>query len=438
MGRSAAMTLGAMLLLGGVTNAGAEDVSSFLSGISGAYPSLPQNWADLPFQLTAGQTVQYNSNLFNTPSNAVATYGSPVGSLISTTSVGASTTFRLYGQEFFANETYSLYRYPGHDFVNSNHNSGGLGMNWVAGQRCNGKVALSYSSSPALPNEQIGVNVLNTVTSQSVSQSTTCLVSGNWSSVFNAGWSKSNNSATVDEVNNFQNEFVAAGINYNVSETNSLQLLATVSHYNYPDRALFLENFLGSLSPEEFALENAALTSAITTEQINLTYTKTFNPNLSVIASIGAVSSTGNGSVGNSGIEPQFSLSANWSITPKLNLVASVARVITPPTSVAGNIQTNEDATVNLNYAITPKLRFTAGLNANRATSGLGTTETALEQQLFSTFSQSRTYSLTGGLQYSMTPFLVGSLNYEYVKRSQPDLDTTNNIFTLALSYSPH
>ena len=67
------MTLGAILMLGGAGGAMAEDVSSLwagaVSGFDGVLPSMPQNWSDLPFTVSAEQAVSYNTNIFNRPEN---------------------------------------------------------------------------------------------------------------------------------------------------------------------------------------------------------------------------------------------------------------------------------------------------------------------------------------------------------------------------------
>ncbi len=449
------MTLGAILMLGGVTGAGAEDVSSLwsgsgLSGFDGALPNLPQNWADLPFHLTASQSVQYNSNLFNTPTftngvvNPFVGNLQPVGGFVSMTNLSFSTLFRVYQQEFFADATYGLYRYLNQASQNRAHNSADIGMNWVAGKRCTGRLIFAASSQPSAPGEQVGVNVINTVTTKSFNETANCIITGNWSATLNSGYSKSTNTATLDESNNFQNVFVAAGINYSVTQTNTLSLLATVSHYNYPDRLAALQNELSALNDLAALNTLPFLASAITLEQVNLSYTKEINPNLSFIASAGlsATTSSGAGSSlsnagGFSGLEPQFTLSGKWLITPKMTLTGTVGRVVTPPTGTIGNVQTNETASVTLSYALTPKVSVSAGASINRLTSGVGTNPSPLLQTLFPNLTQSRNYGFNAGLNYAITPFTTASLTYQYSDRRQPDEATTNNIVMLALTYSP-
>ena len=52
-------------------------------------PSVPENWADLPFKLTASQTVSYNSNISSFPVG-VAPLGAVLGDFTSTTNFGFS------------------------------------------------------------------------------------------------------------------------------------------------------------------------------------------------------------------------------------------------------------------------------------------------------------------------------------------------------------
>jgi len=442
-------------MLGGVSKAGAEDVSSLwsgmnLSGFEGSFPALPQNWADLPFRLSLNQGIQYNSNIFNDPnsvtSTGLVTLGKPVGDYISTTNLGFATTFRVNQQEFFADASYGIYRYLNHANQNRAHNSGDLGMNWVAGQRCTGRFVFAAASSPSAPGEQIGVNVINTVTTESFNETANCTITGNWSATLNSGYSKSTNSAAADATNNFRNVFLSAGVNYHVTETNTIALTGTVSHYEFPNRGEFLASLLNSPALLSAALDTLpSVSSATTLKQLNLSYTKDISPNLSIIASAGLSSNSLSGigsSVGNrtggSGVSPQFSFSAHWSITPKVSLSGSIARVVTPPTNTVGNVQTNESATMSLDYKMTPKLSFSTGASVTRTTSGLSSTNSsAVLETLFPNLAQSRNYGLNAGLNYTITPFISSGLTYSYYKRVQTNQTTTSNIFMLALTYAP-
>ena len=65
MRRSGAFTLAVVLTLGAVTGGRGQELSSSVTAANGSLdgfvlPSVPENWADLPFKLTASQTVSYN------------------------------------------------------------------------------------------------------------------------------------------------------------------------------------------------------------------------------------------------------------------------------------------------------------------------------------------------------------------------------------------
>ena len=345
--------------------------------------------------------------------------------------MSASTKFYVGPQQFFADGTYGVYRYVDHGNLNTNRNSADLGVNWVLTSRCNGKLVLATSAAPALPGEQLGVNTVNTVTSESFNETGTCTISGNWSGIFNTGVTRSSNSAPADEVNDFQNAFASAGVRYAVSETNSLQLLATVSHYAFPNRAEALAALDAS------ALADNLGSDAILQKQANFSYTKDFGPNLSVVASIGASTSSG-GTNSGSKIEPQFTLSATWRPTPKLSFNFSASRVETPPTQVAAALQTNQSVSVGMNYLLTPKLTFNAGVRYSEYSSALGTETNSTLTNVFPSLAGGRTYGASGGLNYTMTPFLNANLSYQYVRSVQTDLTTPISTVMLALSYSPH
>ena len=83
MRRSGAFTLAVVLTLGAVTGGRGQELSSSVTAANGSLdgfvlPSVPENWADLPFKLTASQTVSYNSNISSFPVD-VAPRGAIVG-----------------------------------------------------------------------------------------------------------------------------------------------------------------------------------------------------------------------------------------------------------------------------------------------------------------------------------------------------------------------
>src|SRR5271154_1721823 len=104
MRRSGALTLGAVLMLGGVTGGRGDELSgsvvpSGLASSSGGFalPALPENWAELPVRLSASEAISYNSNVFTVPTNTILPNDEPRSDFTSTSTYGLSTTAYWYG-----------------------------------------------------------------------------------------------------------------------------------------------------------------------------------------------------------------------------------------------------------------------------------------------------------------------------------------------------
>src|ERR1700728_1485529 len=116
MRRSGALSRGVVLTLGAVTGGRGQELSSSLTPATGsltdglALPAVPENWADLPFKLTASQTVSYNSNVSSFPVG-VAPVGTVVGDFTTTTNVGFSTRANVENQHLFLDATFGVIRY---------------------------------------------------------------------------------------------------------------------------------------------------------------------------------------------------------------------------------------------------------------------------------------------------------------------------------------
>lgn len=434
----AAFTLAALTALGGVSVAQAQEASaggSLGPGVSGllvgALPKLPENWADLPFQLHLSESVGYNDNILNTPSNFSSVINGvpmvlrPVGGFESISDFGASTKFNWGAQQFFADGSFGLTRYLGHSNFDTQHHNLDAGMNWIYTSKCSGRLVFSDVSAESLPSQQIGINVINTTSTVSFNETANCAITGNYSAIFNSGISSSTNSGGLNLLNNSQTKFVTAGVNYAVANTNSLQLTTTLTGNEYPNRP----TALGVLGINRNVLQN----------EVNLTYTKNFSPNLSVIGSIGAVASK-NASFGldfATKFTPTYSLSFAWSATPKLNIHASVARVASVSTSTLSNLQLNENATVGFSYLWTPKVTLIGAVSAGYSTSSFnGQTVTNLAS--VGVFQSSHTYTATGNLTYEMTPFLRTTLSYQF-SRSAYTLYTNNqSLVLLGFNFNPY
>ena len=90
------MTLGVVLTLGAVTGGRGQELSGSVTAANGSLggfvlPSVPENWADLPFKLTASQTESYNSNISCFSASASLRRARSLGDFTSTTNFGFST-----------------------------------------------------------------------------------------------------------------------------------------------------------------------------------------------------------------------------------------------------------------------------------------------------------------------------------------------------------
>jgi hypothetical protein len=105
MRRSGAFTLAVVLTLGAVTGGRGQELSSSVTPANGALdglvlPSVPENWADLPFKLTASQTESYNSNISTFPVG-IAPKGTVLGDFTSTSNFGFQTRANVSSQQVF-------------------------------------------------------------------------------------------------------------------------------------------------------------------------------------------------------------------------------------------------------------------------------------------------------------------------------------------------
>lgn len=448
--RATGLTLGGILLLGAATLARADDLSapialpdmSLSPATWGVFSHVPENWSDLPFQLKFQERTGYNSNILNAPSSqssaVTGVYGSPFGSLVSISDFGAATKAYWEGQQFFADGSLGVYRYVSAPSLNSLSNSFDLGDNWKFGSRCSGQLIASERTYPSEPGQQIGYNVKNMVRTVSFNETGKCFVTSKYALVLNSGVIRTTNSATgvgtlssalaeqSNESNNNTSVFIAGGVSYNLSDANSLELLATVTGTNYTNR----QDALSGLGLQNNILEN----------QLNLTYTKKFSPNLSLVTSIGVVG-VRNGSFSLEpalGLDPIYSAQIAWAATPKLALSGGVLRTVAPATSVIANLQVTESANVGLTYALTPKVAFAAGAAASRS-SGFNSSESLVVNSFDQPFTEpSTTYSANASLNYTITPFITANLSYTHTKTVQGNLTTPTDVVLLALTFNPY
>ena len=167
MRRSGALTLGAVLMLGGVSGGRGDELSgavgpapagpSFPSFDDPVLPTLPENWSDLPVRLTASQSVAYNSNIFGVADGVPLSRGSAHGDFISTTQFGVSTKPYWFwsGQEFFFDASFGEIRYLHQVDFNSDIYTVDTGVNWTYASRCSGALTALASKSPTTVTTQV-------------------------------------------------------------------------------------------------------------------------------------------------------------------------------------------------------------------------------------------------------------------------------------------
>jgi len=434
----AASTLAALIVLGGMSVAEAQDASaggSLGGGLNGllvgALPKLPENWADLPFQIHLSEEVGYNDNILSSPNNAsfvvnnASVVVKPIGAFESISNFGASTKFNWGYQQVFADASFGMYRYLNHSNFDTTHHNIDAGMNWTYTSKCAGRLVFSDVSEQSLPTQQIGVNLINSMTTASFDETGRCAITGNYSAVLNSGISYTTNSTALNALNNARTIFIAAGVNYAVASTNSLELLATLTGTEYPNRTLTL-NALG-------------INRDVLEDEINLTYTKDFSPDLAVIASIGVIASENKSFRFDfpTGFLPIYSLSFDWSATPRIKVRGSVARVVSPPTTTLANLQVNENVSIGLSYLWTPKLTLSGVASTGYSTSSFNGQSVAALPSLGISQS-SHTYSASATLVYAVSPFLRTSLSYQFSRSAYPTYATNQNLFLLGLNFNPY
>jgi hypothetical protein len=427
MRRSGAFTLAVVLTLGAVTGGRGQELSSSVTAANGSLdgfvlPSVPENWADLPFKLTASQTVSYNSNVSSFPIG-VAPRGAVLGDFTSTTNFGFQTRGTLSGQQMFLDATFGVIRYLHDNQFNSTVYSLNAGIDWNVTSRCSGSLVATLSKSPGQLLEQVGTGV-NFTTTTALNETGKCAVSNGYSLLFNSGLTTLTNSNATNALNDARTALISAGVEY-AKGYSTLTALASISD----------QNFTGRNSAQSIALGLATETDFHT---FTLNYTRQIDPNLSVSGQIGLVGVTSGFSLGlPKTLLPIYSVSATWTLTPKLGLNASASRSISPATTVVANAQQSYNAGMNLSYQLTPKVSLNAGGAISYSTSSFTSpaAQAGLSAFLFST---QNTYSLNTGLTYSMTPFLSAALSASYTERVASHLITPEDIVTVSLNYRPY
>jgi hypothetical protein len=419
------LTLAAVLTLGAVTGGRGQELSGSVTPANGpvfdgfALPSIPQNWADLPFKLTASETVSYNSNINSFPVG-FAPKGAIVGDFTNTTNFGFSTGANVGSQRLFLDANFGVIRYLRQAEFNSTIYSLNGGVDWNVTSRCSGALTASLSKSPAALTEQVGTGI-NYTTTNAFNETGKCAVSNGYSLLFNSGVTTLRNSNAQNTLNDSRTVLLAAGIEY-AKGASTVTALASISDQDFTGRT-GAANVFGLATETDF-------------HSFTLEYARDINPNLSVNGTIGLVGVTSGFTLAlPRTLLPIYTLGARWSLTPKLTLNVNAARSIAPPTTVIANAQESYDATVSFTYQMTPKVGLTAGGSIGYSTGKFTSPTPGLSPFLASS---QNTYNLTTGLIYSMTPFLSAALNASYSERVSNHSITPQDIVTVSLNYRPY
>jgi hypothetical protein len=419
------LTLGVVLTLGAVTGGQGQELSSSVTAGSGSLidgfvlPAVPENWADLPFKLTASQNTSYNSNVSSFPVGA-APVGTVVGDFTTTSNFGFSTRGNIENQHVYLDATFGVIRYLHDVQFDSTVYSLNAGVDWNVTSRCSGTLAASLSKSPAQLTEQVGTGI-NYTTSNAFNETGKCAVGNGYAFVFNSGLSTSTSSEAVNALNDSRTALISAGIEY-AKGSSTLTALASISDEMFTGRGAASEA-LGLATQTDF-------------HSFTLAYTRQINQNISFNAMTGLVGVTSGFTVGlPRTLLPIYSLGATWAFTPKLSLNLSAARSISPPTTVIANSQTSDNVSLGLTYQMTPKITVTAGGSADYSESSFTSATPDISPFFVNT---QRTYSLSTGLNYSMTPFLSASLSASYNERVSTGFITPQDIVTVSLNYRPY
>ncbi len=420
------MTLGVVLTLGAVTGGRGQELSGAVTEANApslggfSLPTLPGNWADLPFRLTASQTTSYNSNINGIPLGFAVPAGEVTGDFTTTTNLGFSTKANVFAQQLYFDATFGLVRYLHQTGFDSNVYTVSAGDNWTLTSRCAGNLGVTLSKSPSALTELVATGV-NYLTSNALNETGKCAVANGYSVVFNSSLTRDTNSNPIDALNNSRTTMLSAGIEY-AKGASTITVRASNSQTIFNrGRA---ETLVGLANVTDF-------------HTFSLEYTRQINPNLSVNGSIGLVGTTNAFTLGlPKTLLPIYTLGTTWSFTPKLSLTASASRTVTPPTTVVANAEVDYSASTNLTYQLTPKVAFNAGGSISYTTGAF--TPTAVTGLAPFLTGASNFYSANAGLTYTMTPFLSAALTASYTERVQNHFITPQDLVLVSLNYRPY
>jgi hypothetical protein len=403
----------------------ADQTIGLVSPFGSIPPVVDWNWVDSPFKPIISDTFTYNDNVAGLPSGFPLLPGmASRGDFLDLIQIGDATKVNLSGQQFFFDYNYGVTRYFRDVGFDSIQYSLDAGVNWTFTSRCSGTLKVLRSEMPSVFEQTAGVGVNNAML-QSLTETAKCAVLGDWSVIANSGNVQTTSSLALDQLNGSQNQYLTAGIRYDWTGLDNFQVLYTLTNINYPDRAA--------------ALGVLGLAQGVQEKDISTTYQSNFLPKLSGTISVGLtdmnLTETGGGTSGSTQA-PHFAVALSWQPTTKLQFTGSISRSVGPPDTLVANAETTTSVQLGGAYAFSPKLSFNAGFRAGQSTATQGV---ALAAGTPLIVSQNQNFlGANLGVAYQATPFLSGSIGYQYSDRKSLGLDTTENSFIIAIRYAPY
>jgi hypothetical protein len=376
------------------------------------------NWVDnLPFKVLLNQSLNYNDNLLLLPNGAAPPPNEKRGDAYSTTTFGLFSRFPLGADTFFVNGTYGVSRYEHDAGLNSSNYSLNGGMEWVFTDRCSGTLVASDRQTQA-PIEELTSFTVNNIRTDAFNESAKCKLSDHINVVLNSGISRSNNSLDTLIVNDFNQKFVAGGLEYDYGELNTIGVKTTLTNTDYVNRS-------PATAP--------GLATTLDQKAYEVYYHRVLSAKLEVDATAGVTQTTVSSPVESStSTAPTYSVKATWSATPKLVFSALLSQSVAPPQDIVADFEKTRTESLTVSYLFSPKLTFawTLGLSTlnNPTVSGVGGSPILVNQRL--AFSDLKAI-------YQVTPLLNATGEYRYTERKDETAATraTSNLFLLGLTY---
>ena len=381
------------------------------------------NWSDLPFTISATETTGYNDNILGLARGQPLSPGTPSrGDFFSNTVFGASTKMYLGQQQFFADGTYGLTRYLTDSADNTYQYSLDAGLNWQIATLCSGRFIAAQNEYQSPITQQVGPGI-NTVLASSVSETTTCLLTGNIGVILDSGWSSSQNSGGVNAANNNSSVYVRGGLQYSLTGLDTARALITDTKTQFSNRGPGL----------------AAAGLATGTDQIDyqLFYNRVLSPKLTFDGMIGISQTTVMSATPRMGSPiqstPIYSVALNWQPTPKLSFGIASSQLVGAPTNILSNVELSTAKSVTATYVFSPKTSLQLGVSQTMSSAG-GTSNGALP----SIASNSPGLASFCTVSYLISPFLTTTTSYQYTETANGGSETKDNVYMLSLVYAPY